>query len=540
MARKFSDLHCHNHMRAHFQMQEKRKKFERKGEFSPWTVIASNKKNHEAGKMGASYSQIDLVKCWNSNLRLTFNSMYPLERDFVKGMKPQIGEDKWYKFLIAFATSHKLPLRDFIQVAYMKIPDRMVDYVQSSDYDYWESLNREFEFVSMDSGKVIPKNEIYLPGNLLGRKRAELKRARQYPKEYLATNSSYRIPKTKQELENSLTNPNEITMVLSIEGAHSFGTDRVQSIQEVSDRIKHMKKEWDYPVFFITFAHHFDNKLCGHAHSIPDSGKLLLNQRKRMNQGFNNNGRRIIKEILGLNNHLEKDTELGYRTLIDVKHMSARSRQEYYAMVKDCLAKGDRIPVIASHCGYSGISTLDKHIELEGKEKDDYTDPSGKFNAWNINMCDEDIEIIAQTRGLFGLSFDQRILGITKKDKNTSRNGIQLIWENIEGILKSAFENPNLSDSEKRQIWKSLTIGTDFEGLIDPVNPYPTALEFEQFSENLISIIDQERRNAGKAHLAHLKSKEDVEKAVNDFCYNNSESFVLENFPDKKPKSADS
>ena len=87
MKRKFSDLHCHNHMRAHFQMQEKQKKFTRKGEFSPWTVIASNSKAIQNGKMGASYSQIDLVKCWNANLRLTFNSLYPLEREFVQAQR---------------------------------------------------------------------------------------------------------------------------------------------------------------------------------------------------------------------------------------------------------------------------------------------------------------------------------------------------------------------------------------------------------------------------------------------------------------------
>jgi len=39
-------------MRAHFQMQEKAKKFRRKGEFSPWTVIASNHRNHQKGVMG--------------------------------------------------------------------------------------------------------------------------------------------------------------------------------------------------------------------------------------------------------------------------------------------------------------------------------------------------------------------------------------------------------------------------------------------------------------------------------------------------------
>ena len=73
MPRKFSDLHCHNHMRAHFHMQEKQKKFERKDKFSPWTVIASNRKGYLKGKMGASYSQSDFVKAWNGNVRLTFN-----------------------------------------------------------------------------------------------------------------------------------------------------------------------------------------------------------------------------------------------------------------------------------------------------------------------------------------------------------------------------------------------------------------------------------------------------------------------------------
>ncbi|WP_287059446.1 hypothetical protein, partial [Algoriphagus sp.] len=59
---------------------------------------------------------------------------------------------------------------------------------------------------------------------------------------------------------------------------------------------------------------------------------------------------------------------------------------------------------------------------------DDYTDESWKFNAWNINMCNKDIEWIVRTRGMFGISFDQRILGITKHDLKTNpkRNGIQL------------------------------------------------------------------------------------------------------------------
>lgn len=533
MAMRFSDLHCHNHMRAHFWMQEQRKRFERKGQFTPWTVISSNRKGYLKGKMGASYSQTDLVKAWNGNLRLTFNSLYPLEKPFVKGFKPKLGEDKWTRFLIAFATSHKLPLRDFIQTAYMRIPDDAVDYFQSTAYDYWESLNREMEFVTMDSGKRIKRNEVFTPGLARRIFESEKNRRNNFPREMLAKDACYHIPKTREDLRASVDDDSEITMVLTIEGAHALGTDRA-SIAEVSRRVNYIKTQWPTPVFFITFAHHFDNKLCGHAHSIPDQGKALLDQSVNLNAGFNDNGRRILREFLGLNRKLEIDPKLGYRILIDVKHMSARARKEYYEeIVKPCLAKDDIIPIIGSHCGYSGISSLEKHIERMPKEVDDYCDDSGLFNSWNINLCDEDIEMIVKTKGLFGLSFDQRILGITAEDKESKRNGIQLLWENIEGIVKSAYANENLGDEEKPHIWKCITIGTDLEGLIDPVSPYPTVLEFELFAGNLIFEIEQARKKGNPKHLSHFKDLNEVRTAVEDFCFHNAANFVKKHYPIK-------
>jgi len=297
--------------------------------------------------------------------------------------------------------------------------------------------------------------------------------------------------------------------------------------------VKYLKEEWEVPVFFITFAHHFNNRLCGHAHSIPDKGKLLLDQSKNLNKGFNENGRRIARELLGLDRNLDRNPKLGYRILLDVKHMSATSRKEYYEeIVLPCLMNGDPIPVIASHCGYSGIEKLEDHIRNYDQEVDDYSDSrTQKFNAWNINICDEDIEVILKSGGVFGLSFDQRILGITKKDKETNRNGIQLLWENMKGIVSGVYSNENLTDDQKSQIWKSMTIGTDFEGLIDPTDFYPTALEFEIFANNLVFEIDQERQKSESLFLAHLKSREDCEKLVDDFCFTNAENFVLRNFP---------
>lgn len=535
MKRKFSDLHCHNHMRAHLHMQEKREAYEKKDEFSPWTVISSNRAGYVKGKMGASYSQCDLVKAWNGNVRLTFNSLYPLERQFVLGLD-KINTTDLLNIVIGISTHDKLPLRDLIQTFYMRIPKKTVNYVQSKNYDYWESLKREFEFVLMDSGKTIDCNKIHTTGVLRRIFENEKKRATKFRNELWAENARYVIPESKTSLEESLQHDDEITMILTIEGSHALGTDLLEEgripIGEISRRIQEIKNEWKVPVFFITFSHHFNNNLCGHAHSIPDKGKMLLNQEDKMNEGFTDYGKRIVLELLGLDKNLEKGPKLGHRILIDVKHMSACGRQEYYNnIVRPCLAKGDKIPVIASHCGFSGVKTLQDHIDNFDLEKDDYCDPSKKYNAWNINVCEEDIEMIVKTGGLFGLSFDQRILGITKKDKKSKRNGIELLWDNIEGIAKSAYANPNLSESEKARIWKCMTLGTDFEGLIDPIDHYPTVLEFELFANNLIFEIEQARKDPKNIHLGHLKSREDTEALVNDFCYNNAEAFVRTNYP---------
>ncbi len=530
MKRKFSDLHCHNHMRPHFHMQQNVAKFKRKGLYSPWTVISSNRLGYLKGKMGASYSQSDLVKAWNGNVRLTFNSLYPLERQFVKGVD-KVDTREMFKFLIGVATSHHLPLRDLIQTFYMRIPKEAVDFFQSKEYDYWDSLQKEMQFVIMDSGKTIPKNKVYTAGLLRRILEVKKRRVSKLEQELLAENARYYIPESKAYLEKSLSDDNEITMVLTIEGAHALGTDRA-SIAEISRRVTYLKSQWPVPVFFITFAHHFDNKLCGHAHSIPDKGKALLDQSKNLNVGFNENGKRIVRELLGLNKKLEIDTKLGYRILIDIKHMSAQSRKDYYReFIIPCIEKGDKIPVIASHCGFSGICSLDDHIRDYDLEVDDYLDPTGNFNAWNINVCEEDLEMIIKTHGLFGLSFDQRILGIVKEDKNSRRNGMKLLWSNIQAMAISAYSNPNIPDEDKPKFWKCITIGTDFEGLIDPIDPYPSVLEFEIFANNLVFELEQTRKDKSAKYLSHLKSREDSEQLVADFCYNNVEGFVKNNYP---------
>src|SRR5690606_10738749 len=151
-------------------------------------------------------------------------------------------------------------------------------------------------------------------------------------------------------------------------------------------------------------------------------------QAPRLNAGFEPErdlGLRITRELLDLDDDLEPRG--GRRILIDVKHMSARARKEYYeAIVRpynanyehwsaDKQARYGRLPVLFSHAAYAGADTLDTLIEKADREHDHYHVPP--FYAWNINLCDEDIREVHASGGLIGLCFDQRICGVGARHK---------------------------------------------------------------------------------------------------------------------------
>ncbi|MEM6737875.1 MAG: hypothetical protein AAF620_17585, partial [Bacteroidota bacterium] len=294
-----------------------------------------------------------------------------------------------------------------------------------------------------------------------------------------------------------------------------------------------VKKQWPYPVFFVTFAHHFDNKLCGHAHSFPDISALILDQSKRLNGKFTAAGWQMIRKLLSLNAQNEEDLNEGYRILIDVKHMSADSRKQFYEkIIKPCLAKGLTIPVIASHNGHSGRKTLDELIANYGQEKDDSFEPTGKLNNWNINVCDQDVQIIYETKGLLGLSLDQRIMGVPKKQKKTGKqNTIVAVWNTIEASLKAIYDRTDLTEEAKFKVWDCITLGSDFEGFIDPINEFKTALEYVDLKRHLIDFIETKRTASGGTFYG-LTDPQDTEQVVENICVGNARRFVIENYPD--------
>ncbi len=306
------------------------------------------------------------------------------------------------------------------------------------------------------------------------------------------------------EFESSFNKEGVISTILTIEGAHSLGNyeqhgdfklniedaDRPEIynrlMPEFEKNIFHMKK-WGngkHTPFFITFCHHFGNLLAGHSKSFASGTSLkpgmddLLDQRSCKNQGFSKLGRDVMDLLLSKKN--------GRRVLIDVKHMSVKARIEFFAMLEDKFwSKGEKLPVICSHAALSGYKTLQESDVPDSRR----TWQRNYLSRQSINMSDEEARIIARSGGLVGIVFHGgRLPGGRAKDQleeaRRSRNNdrirdaaVKLIMSNILQFVKAA---------GNKEAWDCVCLGTDMDGVIEPLRPYTNYTNLGAFSQHLV------------------------------------------------------
>lgn len=541
---KFADLHCHPHMRS-FNWFRDSKIEKTVDKYHPWHIISSNPNKMLKSKRAAAYSQCDLIKLQNGNIRLVFVALYPLEKGWVTGRTdlPRGDIIKLYKllgkslinrmisesislaikFLAALISQDnrgKLAARDLLQSLFMKIPLKRINFIQSKKFKYFEELNKEKAFILTKNNQAMQSSLFIPPFRLRTAKGLKKK----YPA-YFDASGRYSIAKNGDNVAKIIQDGN-IAFVLTIEGTNVFNsTDNFSGIRKKILEVK----SWSYPVFFISFAHHFYNDLCGHAHSVPDIGTLVIDQTKGMTNGFTEKGWKVIRLLLSLdeNNNYQPD-ELGRRIFIDVKHINAKARKEYYdQIVIPCMKeKNDIVPIIASHCAYSGVETLVDLISNWSKEEDHwrYEKNGVEFNAWNINLCDKEIVLIHKTGGIIGINFDQRILGVASKKDKSKKSHFDFIWNNIIAIVNVILNSDELNEDAKDKVWDLVALGTDFDGYIDPANDFPTAIEFSKFRDELTKMLSEPENE--KYLLNNLSAEQIAEK----ICFDNAYQFVLRHF----------
>jgi microsomal dipeptidase-like Zn-dependent dipeptidase len=248
------------------------------------------------------------------------------------------------------------------------------------------------------------------------------------------------------------------------------GLGRTPSETEVLANLAKIKS-WDFRPFFVTVAHHFWNNLCGHAKSLAGFVAQETDQSEGINTGFTDLGWKVVDALL--------DNTNGRRILIDIKHMSALSRRQYLQRLSTNYA-GQQIPIIMSHAAANGLRAMDAQVV-------DLKDTGPLLLAEDINFYDEEILAMARSGGIMGLQLDERRIASADTLSNTPhslfRNKIMhyrsaLLWNQVQHVAE-------LLSSHGLFAWDCLAIGSDYDGIIDPLNAFWTEEQIPYLADYL-------------------------------------------------------
>ena len=354
--------------------------------------------------------------------------------------------------------------------------------------DYWKDFMNEMKFMEQGANKVVRVDGQYftykLPVNFF-----ELQ-------QNIAANENPGAGSTQSQ-------PLIISIVCAVEGMHILNCGLEKPCTPAEVKLNALKlKNLAHAPWFVTFSHHFYNELCGHARSLRKEIGKLTNQENGINTGFTPLGEEVMDILLDNNN--------GRRILIDVKHMSPLGRQRFYELRKT--KYHSEIPIIISHGVCNGLpfygSTVSRYPLLGEtfiNPLDDTKGDDGQYKDHNlINFYDDEIIAMVQSAGIIGVQLDERRLAndetIRKVKHSLFRNKIrhyrsELVWRQIQYIAE-------LLDDNGLYAWGNIAIGSDFDGLVDPLNSFWTTEEYD----DLASYLERHAYNYFDKHPERIKN----------------------------------
>ncbi len=395
----------------------------------------------------AKYSQTNFDKLSKGKVRVVFNALYPIEKGFINLRN------------IPNALTRKKVQHEMFALLTGMGPDKIAKFQKSNDY--LKDLEEEYDYLKLNQGKS-PNGEW-----------------------------RHEIAKDYDHLKSILKQKKTIASIITVEGAHVFFNKKMLSAKlnktELKAELKkniELVKEWEHPPFMVNLAHHFYNQLTGHAKSFfkIEVSEGLLNQKKGLNVGLQGLGIKALKEMLSNRN--------GKRIHVDTKHMSLQSRKELYNWISsyNYLNKNDMIPIISSHTGVNGYKSMFgsvRQADSIAKKK------GGYFFNWSINVSDEEINIIHESKGIMGIMIDKTKLGGGKffaslakiKDEQKIKDAyLKLIWDNIFQVINAVGE---------KTAWDIIALGTDYDGAISHVHPYDSSEKIPALYDDLKNYLEE-------------------------------------------------
>ncbi|HZK92874.1 MAG TPA: membrane dipeptidase [Prolixibacteraceae bacterium] len=467
----FADIHSHPTMKSYghsFPSQQNSKS--PLSNSSIWYYDPPNFFDKLIDLLGGivKYRQSNFSAMGFGNTGIVFATLYPIERGFFDN---KLGTGDFNDMLLNFITS---------------VGKNRIDFIQSIT-DYFPDLENEYNYLTQLDGTTV-----------------KLADKAQY--QYVIAKNATDIDIILNKDTIADKRANSIAVIVSIEGGHVFGTgihpetnpaNPVYVLNNV-DKVKN----WSHRPVFMSLAHHFYNELCGHAQSLTGIVRKATNQQYGMNEGFTQLGRDVLDKLL--------DNSDNKRILIDIKHMSRKSRLEYFNLL-ETKYKTEDIPVIISHGAVMG-NEMDKHLFLQE----------------DINFYDDEIVKVAATNGLFGLQLDERRIVaagdfVLKKSHGFDRRKVLyyssvLAWRQIQHIAE-------LLDSKGLFAWGIQSLGSDYDGMINPINGFWTAEDYPTLADYLLKqAFNYTVQLPG--NLTQARNRIDPEEIVDRIMGNNAYNFL--------------
>ncbi len=468
----YTDLHCHSSMKPFHSGKDGDQKslweyFEKSQECHPKNIIDKNVDGM------IKYSQVDFSQAYSANIFLLFNALYPIELPWfaLAGIGNVLIRSKEHRLWLATCLTNfnqEILIEKFLNV---KDGIPLAGDPDSLKINYFSRLVHEFGYV---------RNQTLDPVN----------RCR-----ILCDFNDYRSWKSKLQTTTGLK---EMAIIMCIEGAHSFHDfddfqsmlaftyekvkdDRWQEFDNFRnkmlsriDEVKRWGPDMDHPglyaPLYITFSHHFWNLLAGHSTSMS---ACFMNQSEGLGQPFTALG------LIALEKLLERGPS-SRRILIDIKHLSYPARTGFFKVHRKHEADQDNFPIIASHAAVTGF----KNPEDEGRGL--------PFNSGDINLYDDDILEIKRSEGLIGLMMeetrllDENILMIINEHFKDDPAAYSVILAHA--VMGQILHIVNLSDDLTG--WNIICLGSDFDGMINSLDSFDTALKIPELYTHLHNILE--------------------------------------------------
>jgi microsomal dipeptidase-like Zn-dependent dipeptidase len=392
-------------------------------------------------------------------------------------------------------------------------------------------------------------------------------------------------------------------LVMSIEGGHNLsnvpikGTARSLNPEMQMEALQALP-DWDF--MSLNLCHLSDipeQSLGGFCQGLNKSAQVAFRSDDffpKSDLGLTYLGKKVIDQCLL---HPEKPV------LIDIKHMSAYTRFDYYAYREQLIQdhpEVDRLPIVSTHTGFTftglGDYVTKQPYKLEKSLQNGCTvTPENRrigrttqrnnndlfCNPWSINLFDEEIVEIMRSGGLMGISLDKRVLGHAKcfkdgkrpryyEEEVISEPEFEKLFKHgifptaVEGFFEDLLKVPTRAERhimllclhlvhavrigyaalpwmENTSPWDHLCIGSDYDGLINPINGYDNITDLTKMRADLkkhLPLADMLIEGENKKALKYVDNKVDatfLNEVVEKVMFTNGVKMVgrfLKNWPE--------